>query len=174
LQTPFIENEDAEIRIGVETRTTDWSMLQGCNAGEWAKIPFTYKALITHSPQSRTSFAGYWRSDPTLELPLKRVSNGLSVPGMILLLFARDGSCTPNPCHLSLTARRARTHLTSVCPFYRNMGGMELWQQGAAGDVQQQQGAFSQITNLHKIQRTVCQVLSTTPAQNLASNIEAR
>jgi len=70
LQSPFIENEEAEIRIRIETRTTDWSMLQRCNisdVGEWAKGPFIPEALITRSPQSRTSFAGYWRSDLTSE-----------------------------------------------------------------------------------------------------------
>ena len=70
LQSPFIENEDAEIRIRIETRTTDWSMLQRCNisdTGEWAKMPSMHEALITRSPQSRTSFAGFWRSDPTSE-----------------------------------------------------------------------------------------------------------
>ena len=38
LQSPFIENEDAEIRERIETRTTDWTMLQKCgisDVGKW-------------------------------------------------------------------------------------------------------------------------------------------
>ena len=40
LQSPFIENEDAEIRVRIETRTTDWSTLQKCgvsDVGKWIK-----------------------------------------------------------------------------------------------------------------------------------------
>ncbi|KAF9650876.1 kinase-like protein [Thelephora ganbajun] len=50
LQSPFIENEDADIRVRIETRTTDWSMLRKCGISDF-----------------RTSFVGSWRSDPTSE-----------------------------------------------------------------------------------------------------------
>jgi len=70
LQSPFIENEDAEVRVRVETRTTDWSLLYKCGVsdiGEWTKGLFTHGSLITHIPQLRTSFAGYWRFDQKSE-----------------------------------------------------------------------------------------------------------
>lgn len=38
LQSPFIENEDADVRLRIETRTTDWSVLQRSgvsDVGEW-------------------------------------------------------------------------------------------------------------------------------------------
>lgn len=132
LQSPFIENEDADIRVRIETRTTDWSLLQNCgvsDVGKWTKQWPTHESLIERSPQFGTSSAGYWRSDPTFECLPKGASNthGSSVPGMILLLFARDGSRTLSPCHLSLTARRARTRSMSVCPSYRNTEEVELW-----------------------------------------------
>jgi hypothetical protein len=40
LQSPFIENEDADMRVRIETRTTDWSVLHRCGVsdiGEWVK-----------------------------------------------------------------------------------------------------------------------------------------
>ena len=47
LQSPFIENEDAEVRIRIETRKTDWSLLDKSGisgVGELAKRPFTHKS----------------------------------------------------------------------------------------------------------------------------------
>lgn len=70
LQSPFIENEDADIRVRIETRTTDWSMLQKfhvSDVGEWIKQSFTHDPFIKCSPQFRTSFADYWRSGRTFE-----------------------------------------------------------------------------------------------------------
>lgn len=52
LQSPFIENEDADIRIKIETRTTHWSMLHKCGVsdiGEWTTWSFIHKSLITYS-----------------------------------------------------------------------------------------------------------------------------
>lgn len=70
LQSPFIENEDAEIRERIETRTTDWAVLQKCgigDVGKWTIWSFIHESLIVNSSQFKTSFAGYWRSDLTSE-----------------------------------------------------------------------------------------------------------
>ena len=110
LQSPFIENEDAEIRIRIETRTTDWSMLERCNisdVGECAKSSFIHESLTTHSPQSSISFVGYCKSDPSFGQLPEAVSytRGFLVPGKILLLFAKDGFHTLTLYHSSLMAR---------------------------------------------------------------------
>ena len=34
LQSPFIENEDADLRVRIETRTTDWTMLHRCGVSD--------------------------------------------------------------------------------------------------------------------------------------------
>lgn len=62
LQSPFIENEDADIRIRIETRTTDWSMLERCgisDVGEYTTTPFMSRSsCVFRSPELHSQAVG--------------------------------------------------------------------------------------------------------------------
>jgi len=146
LQSPFIENEDVDIRVRVETRTTDWSMLDRCGISD--VVQNFIRRLLEVRPEIRMSAQG------CLEHPWL-LGAGEDIAAV------REGRVPyPEPLPLVPHGAMGQDSIDVSMSILLEHGGNEVVadmslddRRGAVGGVQQQQGAFHHSSTRHGLQR---------------------
>lgn len=145
LQSPFIENEDVDIRMRIETRTTDWSMLHRCGISD--VVQHFIRRLLEVQPDVRMT------AQESLEHPwllgagddLAAVREG-RVPYPEPLPSVPQGAMSQDSIDVSMS-------ILSEHGGNGIMADMSLDERGAAREMRQEQGAFHHPSTRHGLQR---------------------